>query len=343
MAYPGLGRTATPAEVAAWDIDVRPDFKGLPKGAGTVAQGQVIWEAQCASCHGVFGESNQVFSPLVGGTTAADTHTGRVARLTDTAYPGRTTLMKLSTLSSLWDYINRAMPWTAPKSLTANEVYAVTAYLLNLGNVVPDDFSLSFDNMAQVQALLPNRNGMSTAHALWPGAPQDGMTQGQYRPDVAAPRCMSRCAGEPTVASFLPAHARQQHGNLATQNRWVGAQTGVTDAADAPADSPKNTSATAATLVNFDKNTLQSTWNMRIVLSILKQSGCTACHGMSTKIVGPAFSDIAAKYPQQAVVLAAKIRSGGSGVWGAIPMPAQSLSAADAMQVAQWLAAGAAP
>ena len=69
-AYPGIGRAATPKEVAAWDIDVRPDFKGLPTGSGSVAQGQDVWEAKCASCHGIFGESNEVFTPLVGGTTA---------------------------------------------------------------------------------------------------------------------------------------------------------------------------------------------------------------------------------------------------------------------------------
>ena len=67
--FPGIGRAATPKEVAAWDIDVRPDFKGLPKGSGSVAQGMDVWEAKCASCHGVFGESNEVFSPLIGGTT----------------------------------------------------------------------------------------------------------------------------------------------------------------------------------------------------------------------------------------------------------------------------------
>ena len=57
-AYPGIGRAATPAELLAWDIDVRPDFKGLPSGSGTVEQGMQVWEAKCASCHGVFGESN---------------------------------------------------------------------------------------------------------------------------------------------------------------------------------------------------------------------------------------------------------------------------------------------
>ena len=68
----GIGRAATPKEIAAWDIDVRPDFKGLPKGSGSVAQGMDIWEGKCAQCHGIFGESNEVFSPLVGGTTAED-------------------------------------------------------------------------------------------------------------------------------------------------------------------------------------------------------------------------------------------------------------------------------
>ena len=168
-AYPGIGRTATPKEIKAWDIDVRADFKGLPKGAGTVAQGQDVWEAKCASCHGVFGESNEVFSPLIGGTTKDDIRTGRVARLTDPAFPGRTTLMKVATLSTLWDYIHRAMPWTAPKTLKPDEVYAVTAFMLNLGGLVPDDFTLSDKNMAEVQQRMPNRNGMSTEHGLWPG------------------------------------------------------------------------------------------------------------------------------------------------------------------------------
>ena len=97
--FPGIGRAATSSEVAAWDIDVRPDFKGLPKGKGSVNQGQDVWESKCASCHGVFGEANSVFSPLVGGTTKDDVKTGRVARLNDPAFPGRTTLLKVMTHS----------------------------------------------------------------------------------------------------------------------------------------------------------------------------------------------------------------------------------------------------
>ncbi|MFM2428055.1 MAG: hypothetical protein RL707_1882 [Pseudomonadota bacterium] len=159
-AYPGVGRLATPKEVAAWDIDVRPDFKGLPAGSGSVEKGQDLWEAKCAHCHGVFGESNEVFSPLIGGTTVDDIKTGHVASLKRTDFPGRTTLMKVASVSTLWDYINRAMPWTAPKSLSPDEVYAVTAYLLSLANVVPDNFVLSDKNIAEVQQRMPNRNGM---------------------------------------------------------------------------------------------------------------------------------------------------------------------------------------
>ena len=135
--YTGIGRPATPKEIAAWDIDVRPDFRGLPKGAGSVAKGQDVWEAKCASCHGIFGESNEVFSPVVGGTTKADIASGRVARLTDPSFPGRTTLMKLSSLSTLWDYINRAMPWNQPKSLTVEEVYAVTTWATSFRPISP--------------------------------------------------------------------------------------------------------------------------------------------------------------------------------------------------------------
>src|SRR5256885_7936697 len=102
--FPGVGRAATPAEIRAWDIDVRPDFKGLPPGSGSVAQGQAMWDGKCASCHGTFGESNEVFAPIVGGTTSEDVRRGRVKSLAAGDVP-RTTLMKLSSLSTLWDYI----------------------------------------------------------------------------------------------------------------------------------------------------------------------------------------------------------------------------------------------
>ena len=339
MAYQGIGREATPKEVAAWDIDVRPDFKGLPPGSGSVAQGMDVWESKCASCHGVFGESNQTFSPLVGGTTAQDIQTGRAARLNDTGYPGRTTLMKVSTLSTLWDYINRAMPWTAPKSLTPDEVYAVTAYLLNLGGIVPDDLTLSDRNIAEVQKLMPNRNGFTIDHGLWPGK---SLGNGG-KPDVKAVACMKDCVAEPKLASVLPEFARNAHGNLAEQNRSVGAQRGA-----------NTTRPAAATLAEAKLSLVSATAavpkarasDAAAAIALTQKYSCVACHGVDNKIVGPSFRDVAKKYGARADAvsyLADKIRSGGSGQWGSIPMPPQALSEADAQTIAQWLAAGAGP
>jgi S-disulfanyl-L-cysteine oxidoreductase SoxD len=321
-AYPGIGRAATPSEVAAWDIDVRPDFLGLPPGAGSVAAGQVVWEARCASCHGIFGESNEVFSPLVGGTTAADVARGRVARLDDAGFPGRTTLMKLSTVSTLWDYIRRAMPWNQPKSLSSDEVYAVTAYLLNLGGIVADGFVLTDTNIGAVQQRLPNRHGTTTAHGLWPGK---GMGNGGL-PDVRAVACMSRCESETRVASFIPEHARNQHGNLALQQRSVGPQRGV------DTGGPPLTTAAARPQAE--------------ALALAQKHHCTACHGVERRIVGPGLREIAVKYAGRSDAesyLAGRIQAGGQGVWGSIAMPAQTLPAADLKRIAQWLVEGAMP
>ena len=229
LAFEGLGRIATPEEVKAWDIDVRPDFVGLPKGSGSVAKGMEVWDSQCASCHGVFGESNEIFTPIVGGTTAEDIESGRVQSLKDGSAPQRTTLMKVPTLSTLWDYINRAMPWTTPKSLSTEEVYAVTAYILNMGGIVDDDFVLSDKNMAETQGRLPNRNGMQTRHGMW-------LPSG--KPDVKEPRCMSNCKPDARVISFLPDYARDAHGNLKDQNRLVGPVRGVVTMAEKNTDIP---------------------------------------------------------------------------------------------------------
>ncbi len=160
---PASAALATPAEIAAWDIDVRPDFKGLPKGAGSVAQGMEVWEGQVRVLPRRVRREQRGLQPA-GRRHDRRRHQDRPRRRASAtrAIPGRTTLMKLSTVSTLWDYINRAMPWTAPKSLTPDEVYAVTAYMLNLGGIVPDDFMLSDRNIARGAGALPNRNGMTT-------------------------------------------------------------------------------------------------------------------------------------------------------------------------------------
>ena len=345
--FPGIGRPATRAELAVWDIDVRPDFKGLPPGSGTVARGMEVWEAQCASCHGIFGESNEVFTPMIGGTTKDDIRTGRVKRLTDDSFPGRTTMMKLSNVSTLWDYINRAMPWNAPKSLSTGDVYAVTAYILNMADVVPENFTLSHTNIAEVQQRLPNRNGMTTDHGMWPGR-----TMGNGgRPDVRSTACMANCATETKVASFLPDHARNAHGNLAEQNRLVGPQVGA-DTTRPPSTAPAGagraaaagTGAAAAGPAAAAAPAATGTSPNAAALALFTRHGCAACHAVDRKVLGPSMVEVARKYASRADrvdYLAGRILGGGGGVWGPVPMPAQNLPKTDAQALAQWVAAGA--
>ena len=339
-ALAAIGRTATSAEVKAWDIDVRPDFKGLPKGQGSVSQGEVVWEARCASCHGSFGESSEFFTPIAGGVSLEDLKTGRVDGLMPGAnQPQRTTLMKLSTLSTLWDYINRAMPWNAPKTLTTNEVYAVTAYILNLGNILPADFTLSDSNIKDVQARLPNRNGMTTAHAMWPGNELGGTA----KPDVQGSACMKDCGPAVVIKSFLPDYARNAHGNLVEQSRRLGPSRGADTSRPPLAAGFDKNSATAP--VNSAHTATENIANTVIsedaaVMALLQKNTCTACHGMTSKLVGPSFEAVSMKYKDRANAvnyLSGKIRSGGQGIWGAIPMPPQTLSPADAGRVAAWL------
>ncbi|WP_302173682.1 c-type cytochrome [uncultured Hydrogenophaga sp.] len=325
-----LGRPATRAEIQAWDIDVRPDFKGLPAGAGSVSLGEQVWESKCASCHGVFGESNEVFTPIVGGTTKADIARGRVKNLEQgSTFPQKTTMMKVATVSTLWDYINRAMPWNAPKSLKTEEVYGVVAYILNLAEVVPADFTLSDRNIAEVQQRMPNRNGMVFYEPLWKA---DG------KGDVKNVACMKDCPTEATVRSSLPDFARDAHGNILEQNRGIGPVRGADTTRPPPASLPKGAAA-APVVVAAAAGTGPD------VKGLLSKNSCIACHGMTNKIVGPGFNEIAAKYKGRAdaeAYLTGKIRSGGSGVFGSVPMPPQpQLSESDAQAMARWIAAGA--
>lgn len=325
--FPGVGRDATPAEVAAWDIDVRPDFAGLPPGQGNVMEGEALWIAKCSSCHGDFGDANHVFPPLIGNTTKQDIETGRVAALTDSSRT-RTTMMKVNTVSTLWDYIHRAMPWDAPKSLSHDEVYAILAYMLYLAEVVPEDYVLTHENMPEVQARMPNRYGMTRDHGLWK---IDG------EPDVRNVACMKDCVASVTITSELPAHARDAHGNLADQMRPWGPVVGVQTVARAEAAAP--VAATAA--ANGGDMTMAEK-----AQALIAQSGCAGCHGYDNRLLGPSFVEVAAKYAGQAQAvetLSDRIKNGGGGVWGQIPMPPQPhVDAADARLIAEWLAAGAA-
>jgi cytochrome c len=332
--FSGIGRTATPAEIKAWDIDVRPDFKGLPPGSGSVAKGQDVWEAKCASCHGVFGESTEVFTPIIGGTTKKDIETGRVANLAREDFPQRTTMMKVATVSTLWDYINRAMPWNNPKTLTVEEVYAVTAYILNLAEVVPENFVLSDKNIAEVQKRMPNRNGMTEKHGLW---------DLKGKPDVAGTVCMTNCATELKITSFLPESARDAHGNLKEQHRPIGPARAIDTSrpgASAPAiDRPVAVASSSAPAASA------ATAASVNAAEISKKANCTACHAQAAKMVGPSWTEIAKKYKGDAkapAMLAKKIKAGGAGNWGAVPMPPHpNLKDNELTALSQWILEGA--
>ncbi len=338
----GIGRDATPAELSAWDIDVRPDFKGLPKGQGSVADGQKLFDARCASCHGTFGESNEVFNPLVGGTTADDIKTGHVASLRANNQPVRTTLMKVDTISTIWDYIRRAMPWNAPRSLTPDEVYAVTAYILNLGEIVPADFVLSDKNIGDVQKLMPNRNGMTRAHGMW---------RVGDKPDTHNKACMQDCPEAGIVTSALPAYARDAHGDLAAQNRVIGPVRGVDtklpplSGTAAQNASVRKTAALATLGMASPDAPAQTAAATSPAATLADKNGCLACHGVTDKKIGPAFSEVAAKYHGQSNatdVLVAKIRAGGAGNWGSMPMPPQSqVAETDIRTMVDWILRGA--
>ncbi len=317
-----LGRSATPAEVAAWDIDVRPDGHGVKPGHGTVAQGQEIYDAKCASCHGTFGESNS-YLVLAGGVEPEDLKTGHARRLKDPDVV-RTLGNKLNYATTLWDYINRAMPWTQPQSLTVNEVYAVTAYVLNLNNIVDDGFELNERNLLTLK--MPNRNGMTTAH---------GMGSVKGKPDVQGTLCMKDCRPAPRITSQLPAHARNTHGDLLAQFRPLGPY-GVVNTSDEPVRG--RPVATSGPLIDGKSAAV-------LARELLAKHGCVACHAVESKVLGPALREVAAKYAGVAGAadqIAQHIREGGAGRWGQVPMPPQpSVSAQEASDIARWISTGA--
>lgn len=129
----GFGRLATEKEILAWDIDVRPDGKGLPTGAGNVVTGKAIYLAKCAACHGKTGTEIPA-QRLVGLDSVRTKTIGNYW-----AYA-----------STLYDYINRAMPFNAPNSLTANEVYSLTAYLLHTNKIIDSTLVLNAETLPKI-------------------------------------------------------------------------------------------------------------------------------------------------------------------------------------------------
>lgn len=169
-----IGRTVTAEEISGWDIDIRPDGKGLPKGQGSAILGEAIYENKCATCHGSFGEGEGRWPVLAGGENS----------LTEER-PEKTVGSYWPYASTLWDYINRAMPFPSPKTLTVEEVYSLTAYVLYLNDIIEEDFILTEDNLAKID--MPNKDGFYVDN----------------RPDSSNIRCMKNCK-DPASITVIP-------------------------------------------------------------------------------------------------------------------------------------------
>ena len=159
----GIGRTATPAEIAGWNIDIDREGHNLPSGSGTVSHGHGVFDQQCAACHGTKGEGG-IGDQLVGGQ-------GTLAM----PRPVRTVGSYWPYAPTLFDYIRRAMPQNAPQSLSNDDVYAVSAYILNLNGLLPADATLDAKTLPAIK--MPNRS----------------MFVSDPRPDAKNPACMTGC------------------------------------------------------------------------------------------------------------------------------------------------------
>jgi len=160
----GLGRAALPEEIKAWDIDVRPDGRGLPEGRGDALVGEEVFANQCASCHGDFAEGVDNWPVLAGGfDTLADKD------------PVKTVGSYWPYLSTVWDYVNRSMPFGGAQTLSEDEVYAIVAYILYSNDLIDEDFELSHENFADFK--MYNEGGFviddraTTEYPQWSGEP----------------------------------------------------------------------------------------------------------------------------------------------------------------------------
>jgi len=169
-----IGTPVSKAEIAGWDIDVRPDGVGLPAGQGSVEDGETLYMEKCAACHGEFGEGAGRYPVLMGGygtLTSSD--------------PKKTVGSYWPYATTLYDYIRRAMPFGDAQSLSDEETYAISAYVLWMNDLVGEDAVLDAKSLAAIK--MPNR---------------DGFILPDPRPDVHRDACMKDCKTEVKVKSF---------------------------------------------------------------------------------------------------------------------------------------------
>lgn len=162
---PRFGKPISETDVAAWNIDIRtPDGNNLPKGKGSVAEGKALYDAQCTACHGEAAKGGPMYGTMVGGVGSFTTNTRVLTP--GSMYPYA---------PILFDYVRRSMPMTAPQTLTDDQVYALSAYILHLNGLVPETAVMDAESLTKIS--MPNRDGFIMDN----------------RPDTTAKRCMKDC------------------------------------------------------------------------------------------------------------------------------------------------------
>ena len=267
----GIGRTPSEAEIAGWNIDVRYDGAGLPPGAGDVTTGETLFEEACASCHGDFGQGEGRWPALSGGFDSLSLQgaAGRPEKTVGSYWPYAPTL---------FDYIRRAMPYAAPQSLSADETYALSAFILYLNDIVGDDFVADARSLAAVK--MPNRDNFYD----------------DPRPDAQNTACMKNCLNAeemkllesirgvtPTQDAPDSAHAQVAEDEAAAENTDAAAEAVYARAcavchdsgvAEAPIASPAGAADWQARLkAGGYEGMIESAWNGKGAMPPQKSAG----------------------------------------------------------------------
>lgn len=267
----GLGHPISDARIAPWNIDVNGlTGAGLPAGHGSVADGTKIWEAKCSSCHGVFGEGAGKFPVIAGGSNSLKDE--RPEKTVGSYWPYAPTL---------FDYIKRAMPFYAPQSLSNNEVYALSAYILNLNDVVPKTAMLDAASLAAVK--MPNRDGFIKAD--W---------------DTNNVACMANCKSQPVkvTSDLVSLHVTPDEKEVGN----VGSIVPLSDAAVADA-APAALSPSQATGKSVAVRAISSGVPFALVAPIIAQR-CTVCHGAKPTQAGFTSAPLGIKFDTPAQIKA---------------------------------------
>lgn len=266
----GVGREALPEEIAAWNVDVRPDGTGLPPGSGSVAEGEEAFIAYCAVCHGDFAEGVGNWPKLAGGDgTLADKD------------PVKTVGSYWPYLSTTWDYVHRSMPFGAAQTLTVDETYAITAYILYSNFLVDDDFVLSNENFLEVE--MPNADGFIV----------DDRAETEY-PVFSEPACMENCKESVEITMRAAVLDVTPEDEVEAQAEEAMKETNADTAADEKIEqvAAAATDAPAAEAPAADEGAL----DMALVAegeNVFKK--CSACHQVgdgATNRVGPQLNGI---------------------------------------------------